>query len=156
MHGHIPDTEAVVCHVQTSQGDWPYIAFRHVEGEVGVECLRQRGQQKGISQRYAKTYTTGNDLLMDHSSMLALTVKPTAWEILECSARVSEAADSFQIRCFGVEHRSVECDVGISGADVQCVGLAGDEWSAAQCGDHDSLLDRRDLVDGIVFEFEGS
>jgi hypothetical protein len=103
-----------------------------------------------------QAYITSNDLLVDHSSKLALTVASTAREILERSARINEAAHSLNSSCFGIDHRAVQCRVGISGADVQLVGLASDKRSTIHCGDYDALHDRCDLVDGMVCESEGN
>jgi hypothetical protein len=93
---------------------------------------------------------------MDYASMFALGVASAAGKILENSARIIEAADTFYFWCFGVEHCTIQCSVGISTAEVQLVGLAGDKWSAFQCGDHDALLDGRDLVERIVCESKGN
>jgi hypothetical protein len=94
--------------------------------------------------------------LVDHSSIFALVVAPTAGKVLECSARITEAADPEYVFCFSVDHRAVQCGVGVSSAEVQLVGLAGNQRSTTQRGDNYSLLDWRDLVDGIVCKSKGN
>ena len=56
----------------------------------------------------------------------------------------------------GVDHRAVQCGVGVSSAEVQLVSLAGNQQSTTQCSDNYSLLDWRDLVDGIVYKSKGN
>lgn len=80
-------------------------------------------------------------LLVDHSSKFALVVAPAAGKVLECSARITEAADSVYVLCFSVDHRAVQCGVGVSSAEIQLVGLAGNQRSATQRSDDYSLLD---------------
>ena len=62
---------------------------------------------------------------MDYSSKLALVVASTARKVHEYSARITEAAYSFHVLRFSVEHRAIQCGVAVSSAEIQLVGLAG-------------------------------
>ena len=93
---------------------------------------------------------------MDHSSIFALMVASAAGKVHECSARITEAAYPFYVLRCSVEHRAVQCGVGVSSAEIQLVGLASNQRPATQRSDDNPLLDWRDLVDGIVCKSRGS
>ena len=103
-----------------------------------------------LANKNSKTYVTSDDVLMNDARHLALRVESTAGEVHEGAARVEEAADAEQRCGHGVQHRAVERHVGVAGADVEFVGLAGDQWATVERRDADALLDGRDLVERVV------